>query len=102
MGIYPFTLSLSPPFEMDNRNKRSVALDLRRPEAQEAIRRLISEADIFATNLEPDTLRQFGMEFEALSAQHPRLIYASLSGYGDDGVERGRVPHFRKVYGPGT
>ena len=87
MGIYPFDLSLSPPFEMDNRNKRSVVLDMRRPEAQEAVHRLVAEADVFATNLEPDTLSRFGVEYEALAAKHPRLIYASLSGYGDDGEE---------------
>ncbi len=61
MGIYPFDLSLSPPFEMDNRNKRSVVLDMRRPEAQEAVHRLVAEADVFATNLEPDTLSRFGV-----------------------------------------
>ena len=90
MGIYPFTLTLSPSFEMDNRNKRSVALNLQLPEAREVVLRLVAEADVFATNLEAGVLKRFGLGYEELSRRNRRLIYASLSGYGEQGPERER------------
>lgn len=90
MGLYPFTLPLSPSFEMDNRNKRSVALNLQLPEAREVMLRLVAGADVFATNLEAGVLKRFGLGYEGLSGRNPRLIYASLSGYGDEGPERER------------
>jgi len=77
----------SAHFQMDNRGKRSLALDLVHPPALEALRRLIGTADIVLTNLLPARQRRFGVDAATLRAQRPELIYASLSGYGSQGPD---------------
>ena len=69
-------------FEVANRGKRSVALDLRQPEGRELLYRLVESADVFLTNLRTDARRKLGIEPEDLMAGHPRLIYARGTGYG--------------------
>ena len=80
-----------PPFEVDNRGKRSVVLDLQTPEAREQMERLLAEADVFITNVRPEALGRLGLAHDDVTARHPRLIYASLTGYGLDGPERDRA-----------
>jgi crotonobetainyl-CoA:carnitine CoA-transferase CaiB-like acyl-CoA transferase len=80
----------NPPFDLDNRGKRSVALDLRVPAAREAARRIVDRADVFVTNMRPDALGRIGFDPETLHARHPRLIYASITGYGRQGADRDR------------
>jgi crotonobetainyl-CoA:carnitine CoA-transferase CaiB-like acyl-CoA transferase len=80
----------NPPFELDNRGKRSVALDLRSPEGHEAAQRIIDCADVFITNLRPDALERIGLDPASLTARCPRLVYASITGYGREGAERDR------------
>ena len=80
-----------PPFEIDNRGKRSVVLDLQTPEAREQMEQLLSTADVFVTNVRPDALERLGLGHEAVLARHPRLVYASLTGYGLEGPERNRA-----------
>jgi crotonobetainyl-CoA:carnitine CoA-transferase CaiB-like acyl-CoA transferase len=80
-----------PPFELDNRGKRSVVLDLRTDPAREQLERLLGEADVFITNLRPDALERLGLDHAAVLARHQRLIYASLTGYGLEGPERDRA-----------
>jgi crotonobetainyl-CoA:carnitine CoA-transferase CaiB-like acyl-CoA transferase len=80
----------APPFELDNRGKRSVALDLRTEEGREAMTRLVATADVFLTNLRPDALERLGLDHGTLLARHPRLVYASVTGYGLNGPERDR------------
>jgi len=80
-----------PPFEIDNRGKRSVVLDLQTPEAREHMERLLATADVFVTNVRPDALERLGLGHEQVMARHPRLVYASLTGYGLDGPERNRA-----------
>ena len=80
-----------PPFEIDNRGKRSVVLDLQTPEAREQMERLLATADVFVTNVRPDALERLGLGHEELLTRHPRLVYASLTGYGLDGPERNRA-----------
>ena len=72
----------NPPFELDNRGKRSVALDLGKADAKEIALRLIGEADVFVTNLRPRVLQEFGLNFETLSERFPRLVYGQVTGYG--------------------
>ncbi len=77
----------SPQFEMDNRGKRSIALDLRRPETQEALRRIIDSADVVLTNMLPARRQKYGIDSRTLMARNPRLIHAAISGYGGKGAE---------------
>ena len=80
----------NPAFAQDNRGKRSVVLDLRRPEAKEQLDQLLSTADVFLTNLRPDALDGLGLEPGATVERHPRLVYCSVSGYGLRGQDRNR------------
>jgi crotonobetainyl-CoA:carnitine CoA-transferase CaiB-like acyl-CoA transferase len=79
-----------PPFELDNRNKRSVAVDLRRAEGVAFAMRIIERADVFITSLRVDTLARMKLDYASLSARNPRLVYASLNGYGHRGPDRNR------------
>jgi crotonobetainyl-CoA:carnitine CoA-transferase CaiB-like acyl-CoA transferase len=80
----------NPAFALDNRGKRSVALDLRTPEGSEQLERLLATADVFITNLRPDALDKLGLEAAETVARHPRLVYCSVSGYGLHGDDRNR------------
>src|SRR6185369_4634230 len=80
----------NPPFELDNRGKRSVVLDLRVPEGRAAAERLIGGADVFVTNMRPDALARLGLDAATLTARFPRLVYAGITGYGAEGAERNR------------
>jgi formyl-CoA transferase len=75
-------------WQVQSRNKRSIALDLRSPEGQEIARRLIAEADVLVENFRPGTLEGWGMDYEALSAVNPGLIMLRVSGYGQTGPYR--------------
>ena len=77
----------SPAFQMDNRGKRSVVLDLRKPDGRAALLRLIAGADVFLTNRRPQALKAMGIDYETLKSDYPRLIYASVTGYGLEGAD---------------
>jgi crotonobetainyl-CoA:carnitine CoA-transferase CaiB-like acyl-CoA transferase len=68
-------------FPMFNRNKKSIGVDLKQPAGAEVARRLAGSADIVIENFKPGALRKFGLDYASLSAQHPRLIYASHKGF---------------------
>jgi crotonobetainyl-CoA:carnitine CoA-transferase CaiB-like acyl-CoA transferase len=80
----------NPAFAQDNRGKRSVVLDLRRPDDRARLEELLATADVFITNLRPDALDGLGLEPEPTLARHPRLVYCSVSGYGLHGEDRNR------------
>lgn len=84
---YRHPLPEAPHFHMENRGKRSLALDLTRPGAREALARVIEQADIVLTNLLPKRLEKFGLDAATLRAARPELIFASLNGYGTGGAE---------------
>ncbi|MDR2188046.1 MAG: CoA transferase [Azonexus sp.] len=71
-----------------NRNKRSVVLDLKRPEAKAAFMRLIETADVFVHSMRPGAARRLGISYEEISARNPRIIYAFGPGYRQDGPNR--------------
>jgi crotonobetainyl-CoA:carnitine CoA-transferase CaiB-like acyl-CoA transferase len=77
----------NPTFDMDNRGKRGVVLDIAKPEGREAVARLAAEADVFLTNLRPASLRRAGLDEAALRAANPRLVYAIVTGYGLTGPD---------------
>ena len=64
------------------RNKRRIAINLREIEGQELVRRLAQRADVFAENFRPGILERYGLSYADLSKANPRLVYASMSGYG--------------------
>ena len=68
-------------FPMFNRNKKSLALDLKTPESKEAALRLIATADIVCENFKPGTMKKLGLDYESLKKLNPRLIYVSLKGF---------------------
>jgi formyl-CoA transferase len=78
----------SPSFNAVNRGKRSVVLNLKTPEGREALKRLARTADILVENYRPGVLAALGLDYESLNAVNPRLIYASISGYGQTGPDR--------------
>ncbi len=80
----------NPAFALDNRGKRSVELDLRQAADRQAMEDLLASADVFITNLRPDALDRLDLEPAATVGRHPRLVYASVSGYGLKGEERDR------------
>ena len=78
-------IGLGPLFMGLNRNKRSVVLDLKKPEGAAALLRLARDADVFATNVRPAAMRRLGLGYEQLAAANPRLIYASMVGFSQRG-----------------
>jgi crotonobetainyl-CoA:carnitine CoA-transferase CaiB-like acyl-CoA transferase len=83
-------LPANPPFELDNRGKRSVALDLTKPAARTVVERLLGDADVFVTNVRAAGLRRLGLDYEQLAARFPRLVYARVTGYGEQGPDADR------------
>jgi len=79
---------MPPGFLAVNGNKRSITLDLRRPEAVEAVRRLVATADVVWENFRPGVMDKLGLGYEALSSINSRLIYCAVSGFGHTGPER--------------
>jgi len=76
-----------------NRNKRSVGLNLKEPRAQDAFLRLAENADVVLEGFRPGVVKRLGVDYDAVSARNPRLIYCSLSGYGQTGPYAGLVGH---------
>ncbi|MHA1537908.1 MAG: CaiB/BaiF CoA transferase family protein [Alphaproteobacteria bacterium] len=75
-----------------NRNKQSLALDMSKPEGQQIVRDLAAKADVLVENLRPGSTDKMGLGYEALSAVNPRLVYATISGFG-------RLPGYEGPYG---
>ncbi len=91
----PYINDVSMPFVSLNRNKRSVTLDLRKQAAQKIARELAQRADVLVHNFRPGVMERLGLGYEQLQELNPRLVYASSSGWGDQGAyaERGRPGH---------
>ncbi|WP_102959621.1 CaiB/BaiF CoA transferase family protein [Mangrovicella endophytica] len=68
-----------------NRNKRSLAVDLKNPDGKAVLLELVRTADVFLQNYRPGVAKRLGVDYETLSAINPRLVYVSMSGYGEDG-----------------
>jgi crotonobetainyl-CoA:carnitine CoA-transferase CaiB-like acyl-CoA transferase len=84
-------LGLNPPFEMDNRSKRSVVLDLSTQQGRDTAFELLADADVFLTNVRPGALQRLGLDFEPVSAANPRLVYGLITGYGETGPDADRA-----------
>ena len=90
-GTYGFDFPINYAFELDNRGKRGISIDLNKPEASEIVQELARQADVFVTNLLPRRMERFGLTYEQLSADNPRLIYLALSGYGPVGPKKDKL-----------
>ena len=73
-----------------NRNKRSVAIDLKSEDGKDVLRELVASADVFLQNYRPGVAGRLGVDYESLKAINPKIIYVSISGYGEDGPYRNR------------
>ncbi len=93
MGIMGGDLPINPPFELDNRSKRSIVVDLTTEEGHEVALDLLADADVFLTNVRMDALERLGLDHEAVCAHNPRLVYGIITGYGTAGEERDRAAY---------
>ena len=84
-GALGVAVPVNPPFEIDNRGKRSICLDLTNEDACGIARRLVNEADVFVSNMRPRVLEQYALSYEAVRETNPRIVYCSLSGFGQTG-----------------
>jgi alpha-methylacyl-CoA racemase len=89
----PFDGGTSASHAYLNRNKRSLALDLKRPEAVEVVKQLVGQYDIVLEQFRPGVMDRLGVGYAALKAINPRLIYVSITGYGQTGPYKDRAGH---------
>ncbi len=85
-----------PDFQNLHRNKRSLTLDLKSPEGVDIFRKLVGRADVLVENYRPDVKTRLGIDYAALQPLNPRLVYASISGFGQTGPYRDR-PGFDQI-----
>jgi crotonobetainyl-CoA:carnitine CoA-transferase CaiB-like acyl-CoA transferase len=88
-GDVPF----NPPFEMDNRSKRSIVIDFAAPGGLDLAHDLVERADVFLTNIRLDALERLGLDPDTLRARNPRLVYSIITGFGMDGEDRDRAAY---------
>ena len=79
-----------------HRNKRSITLNLKAPEAVAALKRMVKKADVVVENFRPDVKRRLGIDYKTLAKVNPKLVYASISGFGQDGPYANR-PGFDQI-----
>ena len=87
-GVSGVPSDINYNWEIYNRNKRSLSLDLSQEGGRNIIYKLVKETDVFVTNLRPVERQRFGLEYDTLSQINPRLVYASLTGYGKKGPDK--------------
>ncbi|TAM40447.1 MAG: CoA transferase, partial [Rhodanobacter sp.] len=84
-----------------NRNKRSITIDMARTEGQALVRQLAQQADVLLENFKLDGLKQYGLDYESLSALNPRLVYCSITGFGQTGPYAPRAGYDFLIQGMG-
>ena len=89
----PFQGDTGSLFLLLNRNKRSLTLDLKSPPEREVLLRMVERADVLVESFRPGVMDRLGLGYDVLSARNPRLIYATLSGFGQSGPYRERPGH---------
>ncbi|HAM58079.1 MAG TPA: formyl-CoA transferase, partial [Candidatus Rokubacteria bacterium] len=89
-GWPPFAGGEATYFMAVNRGKKSLTLNLKAPEGQDILRRLIRRADVLLENFRPGTMERLGFGWERLRVENPRLVYCSISGFGESGPEASR------------
>jgi crotonobetainyl-CoA:carnitine CoA-transferase CaiB-like acyl-CoA transferase len=84
----PIQDDFNPIFDTLNANKRSISVDMKKPEGQEVMYRLLTEADVFITNVRTEPLKRMGMDYDTLKARFPRLVMGQFLGYGKAGPDK--------------
>ena len=84
---YRFEEKENPIFDLYNSGKQHVSLDLKSPEGMEIFQKLLAESDVLITNVRPSSLKKLGLSYEDVREKYPRLIYASVMGYGEKGPD---------------
>ncbi|APR05819.1 CaiB/BaiF CoA transferase family protein [Thauera chlorobenzoica] len=84
-----------------NRNKRSITIDITRPEGQALVRKLAAESDVVLENFKAGGLKQYGLDYDSLKAVNPRLVYCSITGFGQDGPYAPRAGYDFLIQGLG-
>src|SRR3989449_1386602 len=97
----PFVGTESAYFLSVNRNKESLALNLKDARGAAILRRLLARADVLVENFRPGTMDRFGLGYQALRPEFPRLVYVSISGFGQDGPFRERTAYDLILQGMG-
>jgi len=100
-AIPPFVEGESSYFISLNRNKKSLTLNLKTDEGKKIIYDLIRHSDVFLENFQPGTTKKLGVDYETVSKINPRIVYCSISGFGQDGPYRNRVAYDLIVLGMG-
>jgi formyl-CoA transferase len=72
-------------FELANRNKKGICLDIKQPEGRSILARLVADADVFLTNVRRSTKKKLGIDYEAIKKINPRIVHANVSGFGPEG-----------------
>ncbi len=80
-------IGANPTFDVDNRGKRGIVLDIAKPAGRDALAKLAETADVFLTNTRPASLRKYGLDEATLRETNPRLVYAVITGYGLEGPD---------------
>lgn len=97
--VGPAGSGFSNSFFNVNRNKKSLALDLKQPQGTEIVERLLGSVDVLVENFKPGTMERLGLGYEALQARFPQLIYCSISGFGQTGPRRTEVAFDQIIQG---
>lgn len=87
-ALSPWVRGEGVPFLALNRNKRGIVLDLKQPVHRQAARRLIAEADVVVESFRPGVMARFGLDYATVAVENPRLIYCSVSAYGQQGAAK--------------
>jgi crotonobetainyl-CoA:carnitine CoA-transferase CaiB-like acyl-CoA transferase len=91
LGLVPIEPEINPALELENRNKRSVAVDVTKPEGRDVVLRLLKDADVFLSNFRAAALARAGLSYDDVKKVNPRIIYATLNGYGTRGPDKDRA-----------
>ncbi len=92
-GFAPRWGSSSVNFSMLNRGKKSIALDLKDPSDKKQLEPLLREVDVIVEQFRPGVMKRLGLDYESVKKINPKVIYCSISGFGQDGPKRGRAGH---------
>jgi cinnamoyl-CoA:phenyllactate CoA-transferase len=84
----PVALNENLTFDIENGNKRGVALNLKNPKCFEVLMKMLETADVFITNWRPKALEKMGLDYDSLKGKFPKVVYASVTGYGDKGPDK--------------
>ena len=90
----PFAAGESAYYLCCNRNKKSIVVDLKKPEGQELVREMATVSDVFVENFTPGLTGHFGIDYETLRELNPRLVYASITAFGTSGPHKNRPVYY--------